>query len=193
MTDRYRTFTELAAAEREGDGFRTKAIDRASQIAVVAPHGGAIEPGTSRIAQALAGPNSSLYLFEALKPGRHRDYHVASHRFDDPIALDLLSRAEIAVAIHGRRDTDSPAIWLGGLAIELRDAICCSLTEHDFLAVTSSKLPGRNPMNICNRAKSGLGVQLEIPRSLRNEFVANENTLAQFCDAIRAPLDSILG
>ena len=54
MTDKYRTFAELAANESP-ESYRIVTTDRGSQVAVAALHGGAIEPGTSEIARAIAG------------------------------------------------------------------------------------------------------------------------------------------
>ncbi|MEW4468965.1 poly-gamma-glutamate hydrolase family protein [Parasphingorhabdus sp. JC815] len=53
-------------------------------------HGGWIEPGTSEIAESIAGTEYSFYDFEALRHGAHEDYHRTSHKFDEPKALDNL-------------------------------------------------------------------------------------------------------
>lgn len=75
--DWYECFSQLERKEREGIDFRRLAVDRASAIAVVAPHGGEIEPHTSIIARTIAGQTLSLYLFEGLRPHRdHCELHI---------------------------------------------------------------------------------------------------------------------
>ena len=49
MVDKYRYFAELLAGEAAG-AFSVVSDDRGSRIAIVAPHGGGIEPGTSEVA-----------------------------------------------------------------------------------------------------------------------------------------------
>lgn len=127
MADRYRSFNDLAANHRRGVDYDIRVVDRGTQIVILAPHGGRIEPQTSQIAEAIARNHFSFYTFEALKNGSHGDFHITSHRFDEPSAIDLLSRSWTAVAIHGRRNDGTDRIWLGGRAETLRDEIGASL------------------------------------------------------------------
>jgi phage replication-related protein YjqB (UPF0714/DUF867 family) len=55
-------------------------------VAVIAPHGGGIEPGTSELATAIAGDDFSLYLFEGLKSAGNGELHITSTNFDEPIS-----------------------------------------------------------------------------------------------------------
>jgi len=55
VTDKYASFQILASMERENDDFRIRPVGRRAATVVVAPHGGSIEPGTSEIAEAIAG------------------------------------------------------------------------------------------------------------------------------------------
>jgi phage replication-related protein YjqB (UPF0714/DUF867 family) len=188
MADRYRTFDHLAANQRLGIDYRIRVVDRRTQIAILAPHGGRIEPHTSEIAETIARTDLSFYAFEALKDGPHGDFHITSHRFDEPSAIDLLGRCLTAVAIHGRRNDGTETVWLGGRAIALRDAIGASLRDAGFVADVNDKLPGVDPKNICNRTLSGVGVQLELSRSLRGRLVRNARLLLAFCNAVRNAL-----
>lgn len=52
--DRYNSFSALREHEIEGFGYRIHLEDRSSHVAVIAPHGGFIEPATSEIALAIA-------------------------------------------------------------------------------------------------------------------------------------------
>jgi phage replication-related protein YjqB (UPF0714/DUF867 family) len=67
VADRYANFQALAQAEHEGHDFRVIALPRSARYAIVAPHGGNIEPGTSEIAQALAAHDHACYVFEGVK------------------------------------------------------------------------------------------------------------------------------
>lgn len=188
MMDRYRSFDELAANERLGIDYRIRIEDRGAQFVILAPHGGWIEPATSEIAEAIAADDLSFYAFESLKEGSHGDFHITSHRFDEPRAVDLVGRSWMAIAIHGRRDEGRDAVWLGGLATSLRDAIGASLRAAGFDAEVNHRLPGIDPANICNRTVSGEGVQLELRRTLRRRLMADGDLLRAFCAATRDAL-----
>lgn len=190
MADRYRTFDDLAANQRLGIDYDIRVVDRGTQVAILAPHGGRIEPHTSEICEAIARNDLSFYIFEALKDGPHSDFHITSHRFDEPIAIDLLGRTKTAIAIHGRRNDGTEAVWIGGRAVALRDAIGASLRDAGFMSAFNEKLPGVDPANICNRTLSGEGVQLELPRSLRNRLIRNACALQKFCEALRSSFPS---
>jgi phage replication-related protein YjqB (UPF0714/DUF867 family) len=192
MVDRFNSFQDLAAEMQQEIDYRIRLVDRGSSVVILAPHGGSIEPETSEIGEALAGTNYSFYAFEALKPGVHGDFHITSHRFDEPRALDLVSRAFTAVAIHGRKDDGTETVWLGGRAADLRDSIGVFLREAAFLAEPNITLPGTHQFNICNRTRSGEGVQLELPRSLRRTLAAEPDVLQNFCAAIRNAIQSTL-
>src|SRR5450631_3015701 len=125
-----------------------------SGVAVLAPHGGRIEGRTSEIARLIAGDEHGLYLFEGLRTtGDNFDcLHLASRQFDEPRALDLISRCDTVVAVHGYQ-AHGPDVLLGGFGFS------CLTDGHRF--------PGRDPLNICNRGRSGAGLQLELSGELR--------------------------
>ncbi len=51
--------------------------ERFSGVAVIAPHGGKIEPGTSEIARGIAGNEHTFYTFRGLrKDGNKRYLHI---------------------------------------------------------------------------------------------------------------------
>jgi len=60
---------------------------RSSGIAILSIHGGDIEPGTTRIANAIAGWDHSFYTFEGIKTARNLSLHITSTRFDEPSAM----------------------------------------------------------------------------------------------------------
>ncbi|MGJ0395845.1 MAG: poly-gamma-glutamate hydrolase family protein [Methylocystis sp.] len=193
MADRYDSFTTLAANEIEGVDYRIRVDERASPVAVVAPHGGLIERGTSEIAAAIAADRFSLYCFEGLRKVDGQRLHITSTRFDEPQALALVTAAEVAIGVHGRKDRgDEASIWVGGLHEILRDAICEALASAGFKAKPvgdGHRLAGRDPANICNRGRCGAGVQLELPRALRLALVHEASSRAAFATAVSNALE----
>lgn len=193
MADRYDSFAALAAREIEGVDYRICVTERASPIAIVAPHGGLIEPGTSQIAAAIAADRLSLYCFESLNRANSARLHITSSRFDEPRALALIAASDVVLTIHGRKNgDDNAAIWVGGLHEALRDEIALALAQSGFAAKAVGEghpLSGRDPANICNRGRIGAGVQMELPRALRIR-VANDSARRQvFAEAVRQALD----
>ena len=184
MPDLYGSYADLAAGEPEGIHYRVRVIDRASPIAVVAPHGGRIEAGTSQTAALIAADVFSLYCFEGLVAGRR--LHITSARFDEPRALALVESSDIAIGVHGRADRgDNRTIWLGGLHVSLRDAIGAALERVGFKTSTDHHMQGKAPGNICNRGRLRAGVQLELPMSLRNAFLNDPSARQAFASAVR--------
>jgi phage replication-related protein YjqB (UPF0714/DUF867 family) len=193
MPDQYHNFAALAAREKEGVHFRVHVVARPSPFAIVAPHGGWIEPGASHVATAVAGADHSLYRFESLaRRPPERTLHITSTRFDEPRALALISTSEIVLTIHGRKDAgDQAAVWVGGLHEPLRDDIASALRDSGFAAKAVGEghpLAGRDPTNICNRGRRGAGVQIEIPKSLRLELLFTRSRLAILARSIRSAL-----
>ncbi|MGA9826472.1 MAG: poly-gamma-glutamate hydrolase family protein [Methylocystis sp.] len=184
MPDLYDSYADLAAGEAEGIHYRIRVIDRASPIAIVAPHGGRIEAGTSQTAALIAADVFSLYCFEGLVSGRR--LHITSARFDEPRALALVEASDIAIGVHGRADRgDHRTIWLGGLHESLRDAIGAALERVGFKTSTDHHMQGKAPGNICNRGRLRAGVQLELPMSLRNAFLNDAFARQAFGSAVR--------
>jgi phage replication-related protein YjqB (UPF0714/DUF867 family) len=185
--DWYGSFDELRRAEREGVDFRIRVVPREASVAIIAPHGGWIEPGTSEIAEAIAGDDYSLYRFEGLRDRPHEELPITSAKFDEPTCVGLVAACNQVVAVHGRAGKQRQSVEVGGLDTVLRDAICKSLQDAGFSAeiVTSGGFAARSPANICNRGAHRGGVQLEITRGLRDALVARRQGLADFADAVR--------
>src|SRR5687767_6181234 len=99
MSDKYGSFQELAAVE-PADAWKITCIDRsASDVLIIAPHAGRIEPFTTAIATAIAGQDYSLYCFEGLKQHGSGELHITSHRFNESMALSLAARSSIILGI----------------------------------------------------------------------------------------------
>lgn len=170
MTDRYNSFIELARHEREGEDYEVTVIQRPGRIAILALHGGGIEPGTSEVALALAGGRYSLYLFEGLKITGAENLHITSTRFDEPRGLALVKSADWVLSLHGCTGEQS-LVYLGGRDSE-HIALAIALLEDAGFAASSQnhRFKAADPANLCNRGRSGKGLQLELTRGLRHTF-----------------------
>ena len=162
----YRGFADLAKHQVRGRDFDILICRRSSsRIAVIAPHGGGIERGTSEIAGAIAGEDFNLYTFEGTKPsGKNYDaLHLTSRLFDEPECLALLATCSVVVAIHGCKGTDA-RVLLGGLDGDLKVQLAEALAGAAITVEPEGhRYPATNPNNICNRGRSAKGVQLELP------------------------------
>jgi phage replication-related protein YjqB (UPF0714/DUF867 family) len=169
-SDSLRCYDDLAARYVEGVDYAVQVLHReASRVAVLAPHGGRIEGRTSEVARLIAGDDHRLYLFEGMRAGGDNFdcLHLASHKFDEPRALELISNCDIIVAVHGYA-APGPDVLLGGLDERLKQAVAHALTKIGLTSlVDGHRFPGRDPRNICNRGRSGAGLQLELSEGLR--------------------------
>lgn len=165
----FRSFADLAAAYARDKDYRIVLLARpASGTAIIAPHGGSIEAHTSDIAREIAGTEFSLYLFEGLlKAGNFTALHLASHLFDEQACIELAAASDRVVTVHGC-SRDGERVLLGGRDRVLRGAIAAGLQAAGVACEDApSGLDAADPANICNRGRSGAGVQLEISLALR--------------------------
>lgn len=169
--DSYTCFEDLAREHVEGVDFQVHVREPlGSRFAVLAPHGGRIEGGTSQIARLVAGEDHGLYLFEGLREnGDNFDrLHLTSRNFDEPRCLSMIAGCDVALVVHGYFGEGPPDVLLGGLHRELRDDFAVALRAAGLSVATEGhKYPGLDPRNICNRARSGRGVQMELSTALR--------------------------
>lgn len=167
MKGRYGSFAELSAAEKEGYSYRLRVRNRGTQWVVIAPHGGGIEPGTTEIAAAIAGRLYSLYTFDGVRSSSNEELHITSALFDEPRCLKLVRSSVRVLAIHGCIGPER-VVHVGGLDVGLGDRIIVSLQNAGFPAIrATARFSATQPENICNRGRSGCGVQLEISEGLR--------------------------
>ena len=191
MRDRYASFAELSQHEREGVDYAIELDLRDSRITVIAPHGGHIEPMTTEIGRVVAGGDFNFYSFMGLCCSRlHGDLHITSHKFDEPCCIRLVASSDVVLAVHGRQDkADRGAVCIGGLDNDLKALVARHLDGAGFSAqLYGHEYPAQHPSNICNRGRSGRGVQLELPRSLRDRLAREPQRLARFAASVRAAL-----
>ncbi len=181
----YPSFAALAAARREGRDFiRRRHFLRQSRVAILAPHGGRIEPHTDQIAADLAGAEFSLYAFRSLVSRDVANLHITSHHFDDPDCLGPLSAHPFVVTVHGCR-VEGEQVLLGGLDSELLADLALAIRQAGFIVQTEGhRFPGRHPRNICNRGARACGVQLELSSQLRRSSARR----GDFVEAVRRVL-----
>jgi phage replication-related protein YjqB (UPF0714/DUF867 family) len=170
MGDTYPNFAALEQQERSGIDYLILVRRAEPAFAIVAPHGGGIEPGTSEIADAIAGRRWSFYTLEGLKRRGNGVLHITSTCFDEPMCLVLVGNTNRVVTIHGEEsEDDGEGVFIGGLDAELGASMETLLIDSGFDVRThpDPDLQGLNPKNICNRGTAGAGVQLELSRSVR--------------------------
>lgn len=166
--DRYANFENLMLNERRGIDYRIRLRRGGSGVAILSIHGGDIEPGTTCIADAVAGSEHTFYAFEGIKPAGNFALHITSANFDEPMAMEIICAAETVISIHGSAGATA-MVNLGGLDVQLRDRILEMLRAAGFQAdrSTGRRLEGIDRENICNLCGRGMGVQMEINRGLR--------------------------
>ena len=166
--DRYRNFEALKSSEQLNVDYRIQKRMGSSGIAILCIHGGDIEPGTSCIADAIAGQEHSFYAFEGIKHRGNLALHITSTRFDESSALEIVCRSDVILSIHGCAKTE-PVVNLGGLDAEIKRNIMKNLCESGFQVNECAGPPfgGLDRTNICNLCGRGMGVQMEISRGLR--------------------------
>ena len=165
----FHSFADLAEAYTQDQDYRIVLVPRAqASTAVLAPHGGSIEAFTSAIARGITGEEYGLYLFEGLlRAGNFASLHLSSERFDEPGCLRLLANYDRVVSVHGCR-APGEVVFIGGRDRALGKAVAASLRAQGIVCEDApANLAGQDPRNVCNRGRTGRGVQLEVSLELR--------------------------
>jgi phage replication-related protein YjqB (UPF0714/DUF867 family) len=163
--DQYLGYEDLARDHIEGIDYVVhvrRPVD--SCVAVIAPHGGGIEGGTSAVARQIAGAEHGLYLFEGIRrtDDNFDRLHLTSRCFNEPRCLNLIAACDTAIAVHGYA-SPGPDVLLGGLDERLKRELALALAAGGLSVLTDGHaFPGREPLNVCNRTRSGKGVQIEL-------------------------------
>jgi phage replication-related protein YjqB (UPF0714/DUF867 family) len=164
--EKYKTYRELQKKEGKGRDYQIHFRQGTSAIAVIAVHGGGIEPGTTEIADVVADDDHTFYSFEGLKREGNLDLHITSRRFDEPIGVAIVKNAKTVLAIHGCKGNER-IVYIGGRNDLLKQHLRHRLEHTGFSVQKNPRFPGQSPLNICNRSRLGKGAQLEIPWGLR--------------------------
>ncbi|GIE76645.1 hypothetical protein Aph02nite_25950 [Actinoplanes philippinensis] len=178
---RFRRHAAFDDSDAPGDSF--------PDTAVIALHGGGIEPGTSELCLAVAGyhpaggatggPVHDYWMFEGLLSAGNGDLHVTSSHCDDPVALATVAGSRRAVSLHGC-STDAAglpsgtaAVLVGGRDTTLKTALLRAYAAAGVPAIDAAGVPdlnGDDPANIVNRTLRGAGAQLELTTPLRTQM-----------------------
>jgi phage replication-related protein YjqB (UPF0714/DUF867 family) len=195
---KYSCFEHLSANESRDADYEVRHRHGSSGIAVISIHGGAIEPGTSEVAEAVAGADHSFYTFTGMKKAGNKDLHITSTIFDEPEALEIVRRSQRVVSIHGCSE-EKEVVHVGGTDSRLRKCIEERLWQAGFMTARGTRsLRGLDKRNICNRCSGGMGVQLEISKGLRVRMFGDlsygtgiqcSGTFHEFIQAVRKAIE----
>ena len=166
--DKYANFAELSGCEGLDVDYQVHVRTGNTRYAIVAPHGGYIERGTRQLADAIAGDEHGFYCFEAIHKRAAQRLHVTSDNFDEPKAFAAAATVDTVLSVHGARGNQAAA-YFGGLDFALRTLMIERLRRAGIEAADdpSPTRQGRGASNICNRGRSGKGVQLELTVGMR--------------------------
>lgn len=167
----YLNYQALVRGERNGVDYTIRYRLFDSFWAVMAIHGGRIEPGTSAIANRIAGDDFSIYTFNGLKKHANKTLHIPSNRFTEPVALAIAARSQMVLSVHGCRGPKA-VVYVGGKAARAKNLLLEAFKCEGFRAAPAGQrlLRGQDPANICNRGCRGHGLQLELSAGLRDLF-----------------------
>ena len=188
MADRYQNFEELRRSE-EAFRIEHRLVSNSAWL-VAAPHGGNIESRTTEIVRSISlAADVSFYSFSGTKQPDGGDLHLTSHRFDEPLALQLAASHPRLLCVHGVLAENGYGAWLipGGAYQEGLDLLKQKLTGLVSLrdqTPQGKRYPGLHPDNLCNRGSSGGGLQLELSSGLRKQLLSNPRLLNSFSQAI---------
>ncbi|GEK60286.1 hypothetical protein CHL76_16315 [Marinococcus halophilus] len=175
---KYADYAELQASELEGRDYEIRVLPgKNNSLAALAPHGGAIEAGTSELVEELhCSYYFSGYDFRAKKRTDNRTLHLRSTHFDEPRALCFAAEALFTVTLHGYRDQEEKT-YIGGLDTFTAGFIGAELTAAGFKVdfEPPSAIKGKYSGNICNKNGRTQGVQLEISSAQRRAFFVNND------------------
>ena len=171
MVDKYKNFKSLSSVEKKDVDFKIFTENVKSRIAIVAPHGGGIEPGTSEIARSISNGKYNCYSFEGIKSKKNKELlHITSTIYDEPECIAVCQSSDTVLTIHGA-DDDDDIVFVGGLNEELKSTMIEKLKKAGFKAKEDKTgHSGQDIRNLCNKGKMKKGLQLEISNGLRKKM-----------------------
>jgi phage replication-related protein YjqB (UPF0714/DUF867 family) len=167
------------------------------KTAIIAPHGGGIEFGTSELCLAVAGyhpatlvvtPGTGVtydyWMFEGLRAENNGELHVTSTNCDDGVALSLCAGARNVLALHGfdaaqaGLPEDAEVVLVGGRNATLKQHLLDEFAAAGLGAIDAvdhDTLNGDEATNITNRTLLGMGGHLEITGPLRKAMFDDDS------------------
>lgn len=195
--DLYANYQALSAARRINIDYKIASRQTASTTAVIAIHGGSIEPGTTELADNIAGSRYDYYSFNGTMSSNNSVLHITSTRFNEPGALELVAASSKTLSIHGFSST-TRLTYVGGIDKTLVARVKARLKAAGFrVADAPTKLAGQLTTNITNRNLRKAGVQIEVSSAQRASFfkslttsgrTSKTTTFYKYTNAIKAAL-----
>lgn len=175
MADQYKSMTELAANTTENSDWTVIRRDLNSQVIISAIHGGAIEPGTTEIADLTSQKGDFDYFtFKGTKSKGNEVLHVTSRHYDQPDMMEMVKDKSYAIAIHGCVGDDK-VVYMGGKDENLIRTLTEQFVELNIKVDQAPQhMSGAHDDNIINCCSTGKGVQLELTSGLRKLCFKNQ-------------------
>lgn len=175
-SDTYANYAELSAARVQGTDYQISSRNTSSTTAIIAIHGGLIEPGTKELADTIAGTQFDFYSFSGIMSKNNTALHITSTNFDEPVARSLVESDQKTLSIHGFSSSDK-LTYVSGLDSTMVNKVKASLIAAGFqVADPPANLAGTSVTNICNDNLNHAGVQIELSNGLRSSFFAGLTT-----------------
>ena len=159
-----------------------------SSLGLMAVHGGGIEPGTEEIARFVSvHAGASLYVYAGRLPSGNLSLHRPSHTSkleERSLVKRFLKHVNSAISVHGH-GRDQKYAYVGGLHQSMGQRFVTlaqeTLPKYEWISapeIIPQGIGGRNPKNIVNLPPDQ-GMQLELPRGLRQTKVASDGKLLE--------------
>ncbi|MDN6837618.1 MAG: poly-gamma-glutamate hydrolase family protein, partial [Staphylococcus equorum] len=114
MVDQFNSMTELLLQTSEGKDWEIHTRRASQPMIITAVHGGAIERGTTELAQSISERgNYDFYTFKGVRHNKNHELHVTSRHFDEPKLLQMIDDNRHAISVHGCMG-DKPEVYIGG-------------------------------------------------------------------------------
>lgn len=199
MIDQFNSMSELLSHTTEGIDWEISTRQMKHPVIITAVHGGAIERGTTEIAQSISEKgNYSFYTFKGVRKNKNNKLHVTSRHFDEPKLLEMIKNHRYTISVHGCVG-DTPEVYIGGKDKSLIKHIKKRLSEIDIIVKDApAHISGMHDDNFVNCNQNKAGVQLELTAKLRKSFFKNKkynlydrenrdnwsSTMSEFTEAI---------
>jgi phage replication-related protein YjqB (UPF0714/DUF867 family) len=198
--DLFKNFAELSRTYREGVDYEIVSRDlprgTRGRPFVFAIHGGAIETGTTELANAVAGKEAAFYSFVG-KTTEQRPkadmLHLTATHFDEPRLEKMLPRADQCLSLHGFGGEEAD-FCVGGANVKARRALVLELRKQlpdwrtcEICCPPYLGIAKKNVANRCGKpARSG--VQIEMSPAARKEIVEDSTFRARLAEILRRHL-----
>ena len=198
--DHYKSFAELAAKNLEGEDYEIEFINRDSKILVMAFHGGYIESGSTQLASAITSEKFNYYTFKGLRVGELDEssftsstLHLTSTHFDEPQLMELTSKADFCLGLHGFGGQEADFCVGGGNADERKElvkALTDAYPDYKSCELCCSPFNGTAKKNPVNRCKLQ-GIQVEMSPRVRKSILKDQVFLKSLSDVFKGYLDTL--